>query len=94
MAKFIINNLIYDTSKMENLGTVKKRFPLSVFNSTWSVERQCVLYKSKKGNHLLVYESDYGRLAGQAITEEEAKSLMLQYQYEKYATIYGTLEEA
>ena len=51
------------------------------------------LYRSKKGNWLLTYETDY-EIRGVALTEEEAKKMLLKYDYESYEKIFGELEEA
>lgn len=100
MARFIISNLIYDTEKMDYIGDVKKSFPItstflpSSFTNRCFTQKQCRLYRSKKGNFLLTYEGDYGCIFGQAISEEEARQLLTKSNYAAYQQYFGDLEEA
>ena len=99
MATFIINNKIYDTSKMDLIGNVKKWYEykgylfIQLYGKGYGRVCDCTLYRSKKGNWLLTRE-DLGVIYGEAITEEEAKKLLMQHDYNAYAKIYGNLEEA
>lgn len=52
------------------------------------------LFKSVKGNWLLVYKANYSNEIGRALTEEEAKQLLLNYDLEVYEKLFGKLEEA
>ena len=52
------------------------------------------LFKSVKGNWLLVYKANYSNEIGRALTEEEAKQLLLNYDLEVYEKPFGKLEEA
>lgn len=38
-------------------------------------------------------EGDYDTLTAQLMTEAEAKQILMRYNYEKYAELYGELEE-
>lgn len=51
------------------------------------------LWKSRKGNWLLTYCTDYAS-RGVKILEEDAKKLLLEYDLSKYEKLFGELEEA
>ena len=98
--KFIINDLKYDTDKMEKIADVKKRYPINnalikvMYNGIeFSQEYTCELWKSKKGNYLLTHDQDYSH-KGEAISEEEAMKLIKRYDLTKYEEIFGEIEEA
>lgn len=99
MARFIINNKVYDTQKIKLIGTVKKWYEFrSYFSRQFLGEGvgrlyNCELYCSPKGNWLLTHEGDTG-LMGEAISESEAKRLLMQHDYDAYVKKYGSLEEA
>lgn len=100
MARFCISEKIYDTDKMDLVGHVKKFYQLrnalvcSLFRNDVGKMFSCELYRSKKGNFLLVHRSDDGFLNGQAISKKEARELLAQYDYDAFVTIFGPLEEA
>ena len=98
MAKFPINNLMYDTEKMEFIAKVEKWYPLErIFDITqygMGHRYSCDLYRSEKGRYLLVHEIDYDREVAEAITEPEAKQLLLNSNYDAYIRLFGELEEA
>ena len=81
---FIIKGLKYDTEKMKHIADVKKWY------SSYSYQ----LWKSKKGNWLLTHEIDYGEKVGQAIKEDEAKELLMEYAIDKYEELFGKIPEA
>ena len=54
----------------------------------------CELWKSAKGNWLLTHEEDYSTEYGEAIQEEEAKSLLMRYATDIYEKMFGELPEA
>lgn len=92
---FIINKLKYDTSKMMFV-TDKCEYSYKHTNIIGTLNymgRNVKLYRSKKGNWLLTYETDYEN-RGVALTEEEAEKILLKYDYESYEKIFGELEEA
>lgn len=99
MARFIIKNKVYDTSKMTLIGRVKKwyeykgYFMKRIYGEGYGAKYDCDLYRSEKGNWLLVHDGE-GLCIGEAISEEEAKSLLMKYDYDVYAKEYGELEEA
>lgn len=97
---FIIENKKYDTEKMEKIANVKKWYRISNFLTETYCKGQevgrtyeCELWRSKKGNWLLTHISDYVNV-GEAITEKEAKSLLMSYDYKKYEELYNEIEEA
>lgn len=93
---FVINNLKYDTDKMELVSDKIK------YTYTWTSiigmkmknsGKDVKLWKSKKGNWLLTYRKDYV-LKGVKLLEEEVKKLLLEYDLQKYEELFGELEEA
>ena len=94
---FVIDKLKYDTDKMELISEKCKYTYTWIFTLTntemISYGKDVKLWKSKKGNWLLTYETDYEN-RGVALTEEEAEKMLLKYDYESYEKIFGKLEEA
>lgn len=97
MSRFVINKLVYDTDKMEHIGTVKKWRKNELFSAIMREERgnflSHKLYRSAKGNYLLTWE-DAGYIYAEAIQESEAKDLLMRYDYDNYRKVFGDLEEA
>jgi len=89
---FVINKKKYDTNKME-LVTNKFRYEYKVnhpiFGGLTHVTYNTGLYKSEKGNWLVVFDG-YGR----AVTEKEAQDMLLKHDYNAYEKQFGKLEEA
>lgn len=89
---FVINKKKYDTNKME-LVTNKFRYEYKVnppiFCGLTHVTYNTGLYKSEKGNWLVVFDG-YGR----AVTEKEAQDMLLKHDYKAYEKQFGELEEA
>ena len=54
----------------------------------------CELWRSEKGNWLLTHTEDYNTKVGHAITEEEAKSLLMRYAPDIYETEFEKIPEA
>lgn len=100
MPTFVIQNKRYDTSKMEHIGTVRKWYEhesyllRQLYGPGYGRKFDCELYRSAKGNFLLTHVNDCGQTVGQAILESEAKELLLSCNYDRYAALYGELEEA
>lgn len=93
---FVINNLKYDTDKMELVSDKIK------YTYTWtsiigmemkSSGKDVKLFRSKKNNWLLTYRTDYDSRA-KVLNEAECKELLLRYDLEKYEELFGELEEA
>lgn len=89
---FLINKKKYDTNKME-LVSNKFRYEYKVshpiFGGLTHVTHNTGLYKSEKGNWLVVFDG-YGR----AVTEKEAQDMLLKHDYKAYEKQFGELEEA
>ena len=94
---FVIDNLKYDTDKMELISEKCKYTYTWVFTLTntkiSSYGKDIKLWKSKKGNWLLTYRTDYFS-KGVKLLEEEVKKLLLKYDLQKYEELFGELEEA
>ncbi len=92
MGVYIINKKKYDTNKMELISN-KFRYEYEVnhpiFSGLTYVTYDTGLYKSEKGNWLVVFDG-YGR----AVTEKEAQDMLLKYDYKAYDKQFGKLEEA
>lgn len=99
--RFIINNKVYDTEKMTLLSSkVRKWYEFTgwldkaLFGDGMGREHNCKLYRTQKGNYLLTHEPDDLHVRAEAITEEEAKRLLLRSDYDTYCKLFGALEEA
>lgn len=94
---FVIDNLKYDTDKMELISEKCEYFYTWVFMLTdtkmSSPGKDVKLWKSKKGNWLLTYRTDYVS-KGVKLLEEDVKKLLLEYDLQKYEELFGELEEA
>ena len=94
---FVIDKLKYDTDKMELISEKCQYSYNWVFTLTntkmSSYGKDVKLWKSKKGNWLLTYRTDYDS-RGVKILEEEVKKLLLKYDLQKYEELFGELEEA
>lgn len=94
---FVIDNLKYNTDKMELISD-KCEY---IYNWTFlltqtkmrSYGKDVNLWKSKKGNWLLTYRTDYDSI-GVKLLEEDVKKLLLEYDLPKYEELFGELEEA
>ena len=87
MARYVINDLLYDTKRMQRISHVKKFFMES------GRDYDCVLYRSKNGRFLIEYDVNRERHA-QAISEDMARNLLMHQDYDNYVKLYGELEEA
>ena len=97
---FIINGLKYDTEKMEEIAKVKKWYETSnalvaMMHPSEKLGNMyfCTLWKSKKGNWLLTHEQDRKNI-GEAISEDDAKELLMRYATNKYEEMFGEITEA
>lgn len=99
MARFVIQNKVYDTAKMKLIGNVKKWYELKdlvhqyLYGKGVGRVYDCEMYRSDKGRYLVTHISG-GEVYGEAIGEAEAKNLLMQYDYERYVKLFGELEEA
>ena len=94
---FVIDNLKYDTDKMKLISDKCEytyTWTFTLLNTEMSSYGKDVkLWKSKKGNWLLTYRTDYVS-KGVKLPEEEVKKLLLEYDLQKYEELFGELEEA
>ncbi len=94
---FVIDKLKYDTDNMELISEKCEYTYTWVFTLTQTEMRNygkdVKLWKSKKGNWLLTYRTDYAS-KGVKLLEEEVKKLLLEYDLQKYEELFGELEEA
>lgn len=93
---FVINNLKYDTDKMELISEKCEYTYLSVNcgDICRFYGKNVKLFRSKKGNWLLTYERDWYKSFCVALDEEKAKDILLTHDLEAYEKIFGELEEA
>ena len=91
---FVINNLKYDTDKMELISDKCHCQWVGEYTGLEYDAKDVRLLKSNKGNWLLVYKANYSNVLGQALTEEEAKKLLMKYDIDTYEKLFGELEEA
>ena len=94
---FVINNLKYDTDKMELVSEKCQYNYLSViYGDICKFDGKDVkLFKSTKGNWLLTYkERNWHKSFCVALDEEKAKDILLTYDLKAYEKVFGELEEA
>ena len=94
---FVIDKLKYDTDKMELISekckyTYTWKFTLANIGIQ-SCGKDVKVWKSKKGNWLLTYSTDYDS-RGVKLLEEDVKKLLMKYDLSKYEEVFGELEEA
>lgn len=102
MARFVIENKVYDTSKMRLMGKVQEWYEYqgllrNFYGKGYGRYYDCDLYRSNKGNWLLVRwmnNRNIGECVGETISEKRAKQLLMKYDYDAYVKEYGELEEA
>lgn len=96
---FVIDNLKYDTDKMELISekceyTYKWTFVLTDTEMSGKAHN-VKIWRSKKGNWLVTYtKQGYSDNFANTLTEIEVKSLLLRYDLSKYEELFGELEEA
>ena len=94
---FVIDKLKYDTDKMELISEKCKYTYTWIFTLTntemRSYGKDVKLWKSKKGNWLLTYNTDYSTRA-MKFSVEQAKEILMNYDLSKYEELFGELEEA
>ena len=94
---FVIDKLKYDTDKMELISEKCKYTYTWIFTLTKTemrnYEKDVKLWKSKKGNWLLTYNTDYSTRA-MKFSVEQAKEILMNYDLSKYEELFGELEEA
>ena len=93
---FVINDLKYDTDKMEKISDkVEKAYKAQTFLGEYTTRCDCTLWRSKKGRWLLTHDKPgYSSHFAEAIEEIEAKELLKKYDLEVYEKMFEPLEEA
>lgn len=92
--RFIVNNKIYNTDNSELLCTFSKQWETDTIFGKLYPTRDTNLYKTNKGAYFLTSKGDYERFQILVINEDTAKNYLMYYNYEKYAEMFGELEEA
>lgn len=92
--KFICNDLVYDTEKAILLHSGVKQWKTEIFTGTVYVTRPTYLYKTCKGNYFFVFKGDWDKYYMKPCSEVEAKTWLKYSNYDKYAELFGALEEA
>ena len=95
---FVINDLKYDTNKMELMSekceyTYTYRYPMFI-SDIHEYGQDVQLWKSVHGRWLLTYTRGYSATYAKALTEQDAKNLLKKYDLDKYEELFGKLEEA
>ena len=95
---FVINNLKYDTDKMEIVSRkCRILYPSDLYYGSFIKKYglDTILWKSKKGNWLVTYKKcSNDTVYAEALTSTQAMSLLIQYDLETYEKIFGEIEEA
>ena len=92
--KLIVNNKIYNTENSELLCTFDKRWKIKTLCSTMYPLRETKLYRTSKGAYFLTYKKNYNDVGIEVIEEDMAKEYLMYNNYDKYAEMFGELEEA
>lgn len=92
---FVINNLKYDTDKMELVSERCKYYHSSTMFGHYMnyTTDEVKVWKSRKYNWLLTYKFSCKYYA-KALTEIEVKELLMKYDLKTYEKIFGELKEA
>lgn len=93
---FVINDLKYDTDKMELVSEkCEYIYTYTMFKSNFGgYGKDVQLWKSVHGRWLLTYNRGYSTVYSKTLTEQEAMNLLKKYDLDKYEALFGALEEA
>ena len=93
---FVIDDLKYDTDKMELISKKCEHiYSYTMFGSEFFGYGQNVqLWRSVRGRWLLTYTRGYSTAYAKTLTEQEAKNLLKKYDLYRYEELFGELEEA
>ena len=92
--RFIVDNKIYDTEKSELLCTFDKRWKIKTLCSVIYPLRETKLYRTAKGAYFLTCKKNCNDMDIEVIEEDAAKEYLMYNNYDKYAEMFGELEEA
>ena len=93
---FVINDLKYDTDKME-LISEKCEYVYTykmLVTEFHALGQNVKLWKSRKGRWLLTYDCGLSTVYAKTLTEQEAADMLKKYDLDKYEELFGELEEA
>ena len=92
----VINDLKYDTDKMELISEkCKYTYSYTLFESKfYAYGKDVQLWRSVYGRWLLTYNRGFSTMYAETLTEQEAKNLLQKYDLNKYEELFGPLEEA
>lgn len=96
---FVIDNLKWDTTKMELISD-KCKYKISFSSNLLTIHYQedvfdVNIWKSNKGRWLITYRrAGFIKNSAQSLKENEVKDLLLKYDLSKYEELFGELEEA
>ena len=93
---FVINDLKYDTDKMELISEkCKYVYTYTMFGSEFcSCGKDVQIWRSVHGRWLLTYNRGLSTAYAKTLTEQEVKNLLKKYDLDKYEELFGELEEA
>ena len=95
---FVINDLKYDTDKMELISEKCEytyTYTYTMLGSkVYSYGKDVQLWRSVRGRWLLTYNRGLSTVYAETLTEQEAKNLLKKYDLNKYEELFGPLEEA
>ena len=93
---FVINDLKYDTDKMELISEkCEHAYTYIMLGNVLSGRGQDVqLWRSVRGRWLLTFNRGLSTVYAKTLTEQEAKNLLKKYDLDKYEELFGPLEEA
>ncbi len=92
MGRYVMNDMVYDTTKSEKIASGTTSRPSSLFGGQVFFTTNTDLYRTQKGRFFFVFTSDYDRAA--PVSEKEAKDFLKKADYEAYRKLLGELEEA
>ena len=93
---FVINDLKYDTDKMELVSEkCEYIYIYTMFGSEFrGYGKDVQLWKSVRGRWLLTYNRGLSTMYAVTLTEQDAKNLLKKYDLNRYEELFGPLEEA
>ena len=93
---FVINDLKYNTDKMELISEKCEytyKYTMCGYEF-FSYGQDVQLWRSVRGRWLLTYTRGYSTTYAKTLTDQEAKNLLKKYDLDKYEELFGPLEEA
>ena len=93
MAKFIIQDKIYNTDTAEKLCEFTRDWEETLLGSKVFIRYHTTLYRTIKGAYFCVRSADFSRFVAQLLTEKEGKQYLMRHNYTRYVELYGELEE-